>query len=34
LSKGRENLVALESNPIPAEDIEKFISGVESKNMK
>jgi len=34
LSKDRENPVALESNPIPAEDIEKFISGVESKNMK
>jgi hypothetical protein len=34
MSRDRENQVALESNPIPAEDIEKFITGVESKNMK
>ncbi|WP_291560034.1 MULTISPECIES: hypothetical protein [unclassified Clostridium] len=34
MSRGREKPVALESNPISAEDIEKFISGVESKNMK
>ncbi|WP_326513930.1 hypothetical protein [Clostridium intestinale] len=34
LSRGRENPVALELNPIPSKDIEKFISGIESKNMK
>lgn len=34
LSRGRENPVALESNPISEEEIEQFISEVESKNMK
>lgn len=34
LSIGRENPVKLESNPISVEDIGKFISDVESKNMK